>query len=152
VQRNLTHIDEHGRATMVDVGAKPVVRRDAIAEGLFVASPATLDLVMSGRTPKGEALAVARVAGVLAAKQCDRLIPLCHTLPLDSISVEFERAAPDRIRVVATACVTARTGVELEALAAVSIAALTLYDMTKGVDRDLRIDGIRLVSKTKSPE
>lgn len=136
---------------MVDVGDKPPMRREAVAEGFFVAASGTLDLVMAGDLPKGEALAVARVAAIQAAKRCDALIPLCHTLPLDAVQVNFERAAADRIRIEARATITARTGVEMEALTAVSIAALTLYDMTKAVDRDLHIDGIRLVSKTKTP-
>lgn len=136
---------------MVDVGAKPSLRRRAVAEGFFVAKTTTLDLVMAGQTPKGEALAVARIAGIQAAKRCDALIPLCHSLPLDHVSVDFERAAPDRVHIVATASTTAKTGVEMEALTAVSLAALTLYDMTKAVDRDLRIEGVRLVEKTKSP-
>jgi cyclic pyranopterin monophosphate synthase len=149
--QRLTHLDEQGRAAMVDVGAKPPMRREAVAEGFFIARAETLDLIMAGRMPKGEALAVARVAAIQAAKRCDALIPLCHTLPLDAVSVDFERSASDRIRIVAAASITARTGVEMEALTAVSIAALTLWDMTKGVDKDLRIDGVRLVSKTKAP-
>ncbi len=146
----LSHLDEQGRARMVDVGDKPPMRRRAVAEGFFVAAPATLDRVMSGDLPKGEALAVARLAGIQAAKRCDELIPLCHSLPLDQASVDFERAADDRIQVVASASVTAKTGVEMEALTAVSLAALTLYDMTKAIDKDLRIEGVRLVSKEKT--
>ncbi len=134
---------------MVDIGAKPPMHRRAEAEAYFVAAPETLDLVMDGRLPKGEALAVARIAGIQAAKKCDELIPLCHTLPLDVVEVHFDRAAPDRIRIRASAALTAKTGVEMEALAAVSVAALALWDMTKGVDKNLRIDGIRLVSKSK---
>ncbi|MCA9290589.1 MAG: cyclic pyranopterin monophosphate synthase MoaC [Phycisphaerales bacterium] len=147
----LSHVDDQGRANMVDVGAKPPMHREAVAEGFVIAAPATLDLVMRGDLPKGEALAVARIAGIQAAKRCDALIPLCHTLPLDAVSVAFERAAPDRLRIEATARITARTGVEMEALTAVGVAALTVYDMTKAVDRALRIDGIRLVRKTKTP-
>ncbi|MCH7545365.1 MAG: cyclic pyranopterin monophosphate synthase MoaC [Planctomycetes bacterium] len=145
----LTHIDEQGRARMVDVGEKPPMRRTAIAEGYFCAAPETLDRLMAGDLPKGEALSVARIAGIQAAKRCDALIPLCHTLPLDCVSVDFDRAEPERLRVEATATITAKTGVEMEALTAVSIAALTLYDMTKAIDRKLRIEGIRLVKKEK---
>jgi len=145
----LTHIDEHGRARMVDVGSKPPMRRTAVAEGFFCAAGKTLDLLEAGDLPKGEALAVARVAAIQAAKKCDELIPLCHTLPLDLVRVDFERAGPDRLRIVATVSTTARTGVEMEALTAVSTAALTLWDMTKAVDKALRVDGIRLVSKEK---
>lgn len=137
---------------MVDVGHKPVIRREALAEAFFVAAPGTLDRLMRGDLPKGEAFAVARVAGVLAAKRVDEIIPLCHTLPLDAINVDFARVAPDRVRVTALAAVSARTGVEMESLAAVSAACLTLYDMTKAVDKALRIEGIRLVKKTKLGE
>lgn len=134
---------------MVDVGDKEPMRRRAVAEGFFVARAETIEAVMQGRLPKGEALAVARVAGIMAAKRCDALIPLCHSLPLDAVHVEFERL-DNGIRIEATASITARTGVEMEALAAVSVAALTLYDMTKAIDKDLRIEGIRLLEKTKS--
>ena len=137
---------------MVDVGGKPVVKRVAIAEGFFIAAPDTLDRIMAGDLPKGEALAVARIAGISAAKECARLIPLCHVLPLDAVAVEFARLAPDRLEIRATASATARTGVEMEALTAVAVAALTLYDMTKAVDRELRIEGIRLISKSKQAQ
>jgi cyclic pyranopterin phosphate synthase len=135
---------------MVDVGAKPPMRREALAEGFFCAAAGTLDMLEAGKLPKGEALAAARIAGILAAKKCDELIPLCHSLPLDAINVEFNRADRNRIRISATATITARTGVEMESLTAVSVAALTLWDMTKAVDKDLRIEGIRLVRKTKT--
>lgn len=136
---------------MVDVSGKPPMKRSATAEGFLCAASATLDLVMSGATPKGEALAVARVAGIQAAKRCDALVPLCHSLPLEHVSVDFERTEPGRLRIVATASTTAKTGVEMEALAAVAVAALTLYDMTKAVDRGLTIEAIRLIEKTKTP-
>ncbi len=145
----LTHVDERGRVRMVDVGSKPPLRREAVAEGYFCARPQTLDALEAGELPKGEALAAARLAGILAAKKCDELIPLCHSLPLDGVAIDFERASPERMRVVARAMITARTGVEMEALTAVSVAALTLWDMAKAVDKDLRVEGIRLVSKTK---
>lgn len=148
-KKQLTHIDARGRVRMVDVGHKPTMRREATAEGFFIAAKATLHRLMSGDLPKGEALAAARIAGIQAAKKCDELIPLCHSLPLDSVSVDFERIAPDRVRIIATASTTAKTGVEMEALTAISVAALTLYDMTKAIDRNLQIDGIRLVSKVK---
>ena len=147
----LTHIDSAGRASMVNVGDKPLSRRVAVAEGYFVAAPETLDRVMSGDLPKGEALAVARIAGVQAAKITDKLIPLCHSLPLDHVAIDFTRAAPDRVRITASASVTARTGVEMEALTAVTLAALTLYDMTKAIDKSLSITGVKLLSKTKTP-
>lgn len=147
----LSHVDERGRVRMVDVGSKDSMRRRAVAEGRFCAAERTLDLLMSGELPKGEALAAARLAGIMAAKRCDELIPLCHTLPLEAVSVDFERAAPDCLRITATASTTARTGVEMEALTAVNVAALTLWDMTKAVDKDLRIEGIQLIEKTKTP-
>ena len=135
---------------MVDVGDKPPMRREAVAEGFFCAAVTTLDKVEAGDVPKGEALAVARIAGILAAKRCDDLIPLCHPLPLDRVRVDFQRIEPQRLRIEAIVTTTAKTGVEMEALTAVSIAALTLWDMTKAVDKNLRIEGIRLVSKTKT--
>jgi len=145
----LTHTDAEGRASMVDVGAKPPMRRRAVAEAFFCAQASTLDLIEGAGLPKGDALAAARIAGVMAAKRTDELIPLCHSLPVDHLGVDFERIAPDRLRIIATASVTARTGVEMEALVAASVAALTLYDMAKGVDKGLRIEGVRLVEKTK---
>ena len=144
---DLTHLDEAGRARMVDVGDKPVTRRAATAEGLVMMSPATLDLLVAGKLPKGEALATARIAGILAAKRCGDLIPLCHPLPLESVEIAFEPMA-DRLRIEATARVTAKTGVEMEALTAVTVAALTVYDMAKAVDKSMRIEGVRLLSKT----
>jgi cyclic pyranopterin monophosphate synthase len=150
-KRKLSHVDARGRAAMVDVGGKRPMRRVAVAEGFFHAARTTLDMLEAGAMPKGEALAVARIAGIAAAKRCDELIPLCHTLPLDAVAVAFERTGPTRLRIRATASITAKTGVEMEALAAVAVAALTLYDMTKAVDRDLRIKSVRLVSKTKQP-
>ena len=147
--RRLTHLDAQGRAQMVDVGGKPPVRRTARACGDFVAAPATLDRILAGDLPKGEALAVARVAAIGAAKRTDELIPLCHTLGLDHVGVDFQRVADDRLRVVASASLVARTGVEMEALVAVTLACLTLYDMTKAIDRNLRIEAIRLLDKTK---
>jgi len=140
---------------MVDVGPKPLMRRTAVAAGAFVASKTTLDRLTgvagSEPMPKGEALAVARVAGVQAAKKCGELIPLCHPLPLDHVQIDFDRAADDRLRVTASASITAKTGIEMEALTAVSLACLTLYDMAKAVDKDLRIEDIHLIEKLKEP-
>lgn len=150
-EARLTHLDEHGRAQMVDVGDKPPLARRATAEGFFIAQPATLDRILAGNLPKGEALAVARIAGIQAAKRCDELIPLCHSLPLEQVTIDFERTAPDRLRLIATARTTARTGVEMEALTSIAIAGLTLYDMTKAIDRTARIDGITLIEKIKHP-
>ena len=148
----LSHMDQQGRAHMVDVGSKPIVHRTAVAQGDFVARAATLDRILVGNLPKGEALSVARVAGIVAAKQTDELIPLCHSLPLDHVAVDFERVAKERLRVTAETSVSARTGVEMEALTAVVITCLTLYDMTKAVDKDLRIENVTLLDKTKSSE
>lgn len=134
---------------MVDVGDKATVKRVAIADGFLVAKPDSLDRLMRGDLPKGEALAVARVAGIQAAKRCAESIPLCHTLPLDSANIEFERAAPDRLQVVATVRTTARTGVEMEALLATSTALLTVWDMLKAIDGELLVESIRLREKTK---
>jgi cyclic pyranopterin phosphate synthase len=145
----LTHLDAQGRARMVDVGGKPIVRREAVASGEFVAAAETLDRLLAGDLPKGEALAVARIAGIAAAKRTDELIPLCHSLPLDHAAVDFERVAPGRLRVTARAGLAGRTGVEMEALTAVAVACLTLYDMTKAIDKALRIENVHLVSKTK---
>src|SRR4051812_14051375 len=145
----LTHVNERGELRMVDVGSKPPMLREAVAEGFFVAAKATLDQLEAGKLPKGEALAAARIAGIQAAKRCDELIPLCHSLPLDAVHFEFDRVAPTKLRITATARTTAKTGVEMEALTAVSIAALTLYDMTKAVDKSMHIEGVRLVRKTK---
>ncbi len=147
--KELSHLDDQGRAQMVDVGHKPKVARTARACGDFVAEKATLDRLLAGDLPKGEALAVARVAAITAAKRTDELIPLCHTLGLDHVAVEFERVADDRLRVVASASLVARTGVEMEALVAVAVACLTLYDMTKAIDKSLRIEDIQLIEKAK---
>ncbi|MCH2160973.1 MAG: cyclic pyranopterin monophosphate synthase MoaC [Phycisphaerales bacterium] len=147
--QDLTHIDDRGRASMVDVGGKPIVRRTAIADGFLVAKPESLDRLMNGDLPKGEGLAVARVAGIQAAKRCAETIPLCHTLPLDSVNIDFERAAPDRLQVVATVHTTARTGVEMEALLATSTAILATWDMLKAIDSDLLVESIALREKTK---
>lgn len=140
---------------MVDVGGKPPVRRTAVAAGEFVAAKATLDRLLGQAgaepLPKGEALAVARVAGISAAKKTGDLIPLCHPLPLDHVQIDFERTADDRLRVTASASITAKTGIEMEALTAASVACLTLYDMTKAVDKTLRIENIRLIEKRKEP-
>lgn len=149
MNEKLSHVDEAGRAGMVSVGDKAVTRRRAVAVGEFHAAAATIDLVMSGDLPKGEALSVARVAGVMAGKRCGELIPLCHPLPVDFVRVSFERTSPGVITVTGEAGIDAKTGVEMEALCAVSVACLTLYDMTKAVDRGLRIEGVRLVEKTK---
>ncbi|HET6579424.1 MAG TPA: cyclic pyranopterin monophosphate synthase MoaC [Gemmatimonadales bacterium] len=145
----LSHLDESGRARMVDVGDKPESRRTAVAEGRVRMSREAYDLVAAHAVAKGDVLAVAEVAGVMAAKRTGELIPLCHPLGLDVVSVEA-RLAPDLpgVRLSATATVTGRTGVEMEALTAVGVGCLTVYDMVKAVDREMVIEGVRLISKT----
>ena len=143
----LTHLDEHGAARMVDVGAKPETQRKAIAEGRIRMSDAALSALWDGTGPKGDALATARIAGIMAAKRTGELIPLCHPLALDAATVEFARES-DAIRVTATTSCTGRTGVEMEAMAAASVALLTLYDMGKALDRAMVIEGVRLIEKT----
>jgi cyclic pyranopterin phosphate synthase len=145
----LSHLNEKGEARMIDVSAKEVTSRTAIAEGFVAMAPTTLDLILAGKAPKGDVLATARIAGIMAAKRTAELIPLCHSLPLTGVTVEFEPSRdPCGLRVEATAKVDAKTGVEMEALTAVSIACLTLYDMVKAVDRAMSFSGIRLVEKT----
>ena len=145
---HLTHLDEQGRARMVEVGAKPETAREAVARGSIVMRPETLALIRRGGVEKGDVLATARLAGVMGAKQTPQLVPLCHPIPLTHVDVEFafdeSRSAID---ITATARAIARTGVEMEALTAVTIAALTIYDMAKSVDRAMRIEGVRLVRK-----
>jgi cyclic pyranopterin phosphate synthase len=144
----LTHLDEHGRAHMVDVGAKEETRREAIARGRVAMRPETLQMIVEGATPKGDVLAVARVAGIMAAKRTPELIPLCHTLLLTHVSVQIAPdAAGGGLEIEATVRTRGQTGVEMEALTAVSVAALTIYDMCKAVDRGMRIGEIRLAEK-----
>jgi cyclic pyranopterin phosphate synthase len=144
----LTHIDAGGEARMVDVSEKPATERIAVAEGRVVMSKATLELVVSGNARKGDVLGVARIAGIMAAKRTHELIPLCHPLALSKVSVDI---APDArlpgCIVRASVKVTGPTGVEMEALTAVSVACLTIYDMIKAVERGVRIDGIHLIEK-----
>jgi cyclic pyranopterin phosphate synthase len=154
-RQNLTHLDDAGRARMVDVGRKPVTAREAVAEGYVILQPDTLRAIAEERIPKGEVLGTARVAGIMAAKRCGELIPLCHPLPVESVEVSFDvpQLEPDgrdpvRLHVKATARISAKTGVEMEALTAVAVAALTVYDMCKAIDKTMSIEGIRLVSKT----
>jgi cyclic pyranopterin phosphate synthase len=148
-RRGLTHLDEAGRPVMVDVGDKDISERVATAAGVILMDAATLRLIIAGETPKGDPLVVARIAGIQAAKRTSELIPLCHPLALTHIDVHLE-TDPDLpgIRATATARVRDRTGVEMEALTAVSVALLTVYDMLKAADRGMRIEGIRLLAKS----
>jgi len=143
-----SHLERDGSARMVDVGAKVVVRRTATAGGYVLMSPETVDLLREKALPKGDALNTARIAGVMAAKRTPDLIPLCHGLNLTAVDIEFE-VAEDRVGITATARVSDRTGVEMEALTAVSVAALTIYDMCKAVDKGMVIGEIKLLEKTK---
>jgi cyclic pyranopterin monophosphate synthase len=144
----LTHIDSDGEARMVDVSAKPATERIAVAEGRVVMSKATFELILSGNAKKGDVLGTARIAGIMAAKRTSELIPLCHPLSLSKVTVDI---APDRTLpgcvVRATVKVTGPTGVEMEALTAVSVACLTIYDMVKAAERGIRIEAIHLVEK-----
>ena len=148
-RRRLTHVDRRGRPRMVDVGAKPVTARRAVAEAEVAVSPETMSMVIDGGGSKGDVLTVAEVAGVMGGKRTAELIPLCHPIPLTDLVVSV---TPDRaagvLRVRAEAATTAQTGVEMEALTAASVAALTVYDMVKGVERGVEIRGLRLLSKT----
>jgi cyclic pyranopterin monophosphate synthase len=145
----LTHQDETGRPRMVDVGDKAVTAREAAAEGMLLMAQQTFDALQGNRTPKGDPLVVAQIAGIQAAKRTSDLIPLCHPLALSRVDVALEPdASLPGIRAVATARVEARTGVEMEALVAVSVALLTAYDMLKALDKSMRIEGVRVVRKT----
>lgn len=144
---DLTHFDEDGNARMVDITGKQNTDRFATASGTVTMQPETLQRIVEGTISKGDVLAVARLAGILAAKQTDRLIPLCHSLPLESVELQFEPLPPQMLKVQVTVACHGKTGVEMEALHAVSVALLTIYDMCKAIDRGMQIDAIRLESK-----
>ncbi len=145
----LTHLDEKGRAHMVDVGSKPDTERVAVANGEITMRPETLALIQERGIPKGDVLAVAQVAGIMAAKRTHALIPMCHPLLLTHVAVEFEpHEAENLIEITATVKTTGKTGVEMESLTAVAVAALTIYDMCKAVDRAMHITNVRLVRKS----
>lgn len=142
----LTHLDEQGKARMVDIGGKADSQRQAIAEGRIAMSPAALAAIRDGAVPKGDVLAAARIAGIMAAKKTAELIPLCHPLALDAVTVDFT-IEDSGILVRSSASLTGRTGVEMEALTAASVALLTIYDMAKAVDKGMVISGLRLIEK-----
>ena len=150
----LTHLDEHGRARMVDVGHKDDTQREAVARGRILMKPETLALIQEGGIAKGDVLAVAQVAGIMAAKRTHELIPMCHPLLLTHVSLNFEPHPADSLEglatidISATVRTTGKTGVEMEALTAVSVAGLTIYDMCKAVDRTMQIDAVRLAKKS----
>jgi cyclic pyranopterin phosphate synthase len=143
----LTHLDDDGAARMVDVGGKPATARRAVASGRIMMSAEALAAIRVGNAPKGDVLSAARIAGIMAAKRTGELIPLCHSLGLEAVNIDFayEEAA---ISAVATASLTGRTGVEMEAMVAVSVALLTIYDMAKAIDKAMVIEGVRLIEKT----
>ncbi|RZK03670.1 MAG: cyclic pyranopterin monophosphate synthase MoaC [Novosphingobium sp.] len=142
----LTHLDEHGHARMVDVGGKAETQRVAVASGRIRMSSRALAAIRQGEVPKGDVIAAARIAGIMAAKKTGELIPLCHPLALDAVTLDFA-FEDDGVRATATASLTAKTGVEMEALTATSIALLTIYDMAKAIDKGMIIDQVRLIEK-----
>ncbi|MAZ45788.1 MAG: cyclic pyranopterin monophosphate synthase MoaC [Gammaproteobacteria bacterium] len=145
--KKLTHINENGSAEMVDIGDKEVTRRRAVATGLIQMKPDTMTQIYEGDIAKGDTIGIARIAGIQADKNCSQLIPLCHPLSLSKIVVEFKVVSESCLRITAECMVTARTGVEMEAMTAVSVAALTIYDMCKSVDRSMTIGQIQLIAK-----
>lgn len=148
MSEQLTHLDARGHATMVDVGDKAITSRSAVAEGEVQMASATLAAIRDGNVPKGDVLAAARIAGIMAAKKTPELIPLCHTLLLSKVAVEFDvDEAESRVVITATVRCQGQTGVEMEALTAVSVAALTIYDMAKALDKSMTIGSIRLLEK-----
>jgi cyclic pyranopterin monophosphate synthase len=147
MSERLTHLDEQGDARMVDVGGKPVTERRAVARAVVRMSPETAAVVAAGDAPKGDVLGTARIAGVMAAKKTGELIPLCHPLALDTVSIEFAFEG-EAVRATARAALTGRTGVEMEAMVAASVALLTVYDMAKALDKGMVIESVRLLEKT----
>ena len=144
----LTHFDAAGNAVMVDVSAKAVTEREATARARVVMRPETLQTIVEGRAKKGDVFGVARIAGIMAAKRTADLIPLCHPLPLSAVSVDLRPEGAEAVEIVATVRTTGRTGVEMEALTAASVAALTVYDMCKAIDRGMRVEALRVVAKS----
>lgn len=147
-KKKFSHLDAAGRATMVNVGAKPVQQRRAVAAGRLVCAPATIRALKRNALPKGDVLTVAQIAGIQAAKRTSELIPLCHPLGLNCVEISF-KVRTTAIEIICTAETNSQTGVEMEALTGVSVAALTLYDMCKAVDKAMRIEDVRVVEKTK---
>jgi len=146
MSQDFSHFDARGQAAMVDVGSKPITERTATARARVTMLPATAALIRSGGAKKGDVLGVARVAGIMAAKRTSELIPLCHPLPISAVTLDLE-VANDAVEIAATVRTTGQTGVEMEALTAASVAALTVYDMCKSVDRGMRIEAVRLTHK-----
>ena len=149
MKNELTHINKKGEVCMVDVSAKPVIKRIAVAHGFLSAQAGTIDAIMTGELPKGEALSVARIAGIQAAKLTSTLVPLCHAIPIEHADIEFVRQSKTQLEVIATMTTHSKTGIEMEALSAVSIALVNLFDMTKAIDQSMSLGGIEIVSKEK---
>ncbi|MDR2607978.1 MAG: cyclic pyranopterin monophosphate synthase MoaC [Treponema sp.] len=148
MRKRLNHINGAGEARMVDVGKKPDTRREALAQALLSMEEETVGLILEGALPKGDVIGTARIAGIMAAKKTAELIPLCHPIPLDSVELDIERQNKNQLLIKALVRTTWHTGVEMEALCAVSVAALTIYDMCKSVDKGMEIGEIRLLRKT----
>ncbi len=149
MEKQLSHIDSHGNAKMVNISEKAVTLRKAIASGKVILSPSTYKMLTDMKVPKGDVLATARIAGIMAAKKVGDLIPLCHPLPLEHIAIEFVLSEDlPGVEIIATASITSKTGVEMEALTAVSMAALTIYDMCKAVEKGIKITDIKLLEKS----
>lgn len=144
----MTHFDAHGRARMVEVGMKAETKREAVARGEVLMKPETLALIEKGRMAKGDVLGVARVAGIMAAKETPRLIPMAHPIGITGVDVDFKIVHPNKVEIEVSVRTTGKTGVEMEALTAVNVAALTIYDMCKAVDKGMVINNIRLIKKT----
>ena len=144
----LTHLDEHGAARMVDVGAKEVSQRIASAQAVITMKPETLRMITDGTAPKGDVFACARIAGIMAAKKTSELIPMCHPIPIDSVKVDIEPISETQVRLVSMLRCTHKTGIEMEALTAASVAALTIYDMCKAIDKHMVMSDIHLIEKT----
>jgi cyclic pyranopterin phosphate synthase len=149
MKKQFSHLNADGAARMVNVGTKPIQRRRAVAEGRLVCAPATIHALNKNALPKGDVLTVAQIAGIQAAKRTSELIPLCHPLALNHVAINF-KVRRDAVEIICTAETSAPTGVEMEALTGVSVAALTLYDMCKAVDKAMRIEGVRVVEKIKA--
>ena len=145
---DLTHLDEHGAARMVDVGGKDVTQRTAVAAATVKMQPETLQKILSAELKKGDALATARIAGIMAAKRTFELIPLCHNIPIESVNIDFDNNGRDELYIRSRLTCSYKTGIEMEALTAVSVAALTVYDMCKAIDRGMVIEAIRLLEKS----
>ena len=149
MEHELTHINEKGEVCMVNVSSKPVIKRVAKANGFLCAQKSTIDAIMSGELPKGEPISVARIAGIQAAKLTSTLVPLCHTIPIEHADIAFNRSSDTRVEVIATMTTHSKTGIEMEALNAVSISLINLWDMAKAIDSSMAIEDISIVSKEK---